>query len=98
MLGTMNFLTRHALNFLISLTIFTITTLTFDLGVVLVPIMTILTYYVSNKTIKTIQKSKKRKLLDLTRSEYKHIEEQIKQAKSNINLLTQQYVKVRSIK
>lgn len=98
MLGTMNFLSRHALNFLFSLTIFIFTTFTFDLGVVLVPILTILTYYVSNKSIKMIQKSKKRKLLDLTRSEYKHIEEQIKQARSNINSLTQQYVKVRSIK
>ena len=45
-----------------------------------------------------IQKSKKRKILELSRSEYKHIEEQIKQARTNINSLTQQYVKVRSIK
>ncbi|CAM5179684.1 5-bromo-4-chloroindolyl phosphate hydrolysis protein OS=Ureibacillus acetophenoni OX=614649 GN=SAMN05877842_103193 PE=4 SV=1 [Ureibacillus acetophenoni] len=97
MLGAMNFVTRHAFSFLISLTVFTLTVLNFDLGPVLVPIITILTYYVSNKAIKFIQKSKKSKELGLTRSELNHIEKQLKLARSHIFSLTQQYIKVRSI-
>ncbi|HWL24056.1 MAG TPA: 5-bromo-4-chloroindolyl phosphate hydrolysis family protein [Ureibacillus sp.] len=97
MLGAMNFITRHALNFLISLTVFILTVVNFDLGFFLVPLITILTYYVSNKSIKFIQKSKKSKELGLTRSELSHIEKQLKLARSHILSLTQQYIKVRSI-
>ncbi len=97
MLGAMNFITRHAFNFLISLTVFTLTVVNFDLGVIIVPIITILTYYVSNKSIKIIQKSKKSKELGLTRSELNHIEKQLKLARTHIFSLTQQYIKVRSI-
>ena len=97
MLGAMNFITRHAFNFLISLTVFIITVLNFDLGIFIVPIITILTYYVSNKSITFLQKSKKSKQLGLTRSELNHIEKQVKLARSQIFSLTQQYIKVRSI-
>lgn len=97
MLGAMNFITRHAFSFLISLTVFTLTVLNFDLGIFLVPIITIMTYYVSNKAIKFIQKSKKSKELGLTRSELNHIEKQLKLARGHIFSLTQQYIKVRSI-
>ncbi|KGR78873.1 5-bromo-4-chloroindolyl phosphate hydrolysis family protein [Ureibacillus manganicus] len=97
MLGAMNFITRHAFNFLISLTVFVLTVLNFDLGIFIVPMITILTYYVSNKSIKFIQKSKKSKELGLTRSELSHIEKQLKLARGNIFSLTQQYIKVRSI-
>ncbi len=97
MLGAMNFITRHAFNFLISLTVFILTVLNFDLGIIIVPIITILTYYVSNKAITFIQKSKKSKELGLTRSELNHIEKQLKLARGHIFSLTQQYIKVRSI-
>ncbi|SOC37411.1 5-bromo-4-chloroindolyl phosphate hydrolysis family protein [Ureibacillus acetophenoni] len=97
MLGAMNFITRHALSFVISLTVFILTVVNFDLGIVIVPIITILTYYVSSKAIKLIQKSKKSKEIGLTRSEYSHIEEQLKLARGHILSLTQQYIKVRSI-
>lgn len=97
MLGAMNFITRHAFNFLISLTVFVLTVLNFDLGIFIVPMITILTYYVSNKSIKFMQKSKKSKELGLTRSELSHIEKQLKLARGHIFSLTQQYIKVRSI-
>src|SRR5690606_5162187 len=64
----------------------------------IIPIGTILTYIVSNMVVKRIQKYRKRKELDLTRSEYDHIEAQLKLAKNHINSLTQQYVRVRSIR
>ncbi|KGR88740.1 5-bromo-4-chloroindolyl phosphate hydrolase [Ureibacillus massiliensis 4400831 = CIP 108448 = CCUG 49529] len=97
MLGVMNFVTRHAFNFLISLTVFILLVVNFDLGIFLVPIITIISYFVSNSIIKFIQKSKKSKELGLSRSELKHIETQLKQAKSHIFSLTQQYIRVRSI-
>nr|WP_106778906.1 5-bromo-4-chloroindolyl phosphate hydrolysis family protein [Lysinibacillus timonensis] len=97
MLGAMNFITRHAFNFLFSFTVFILTVINFDLGIIIVPLISILTYFVSNKVIKFIQKTKKSKQLGLTRSELNHIESQLKQARSHIFSLTQQYVKVRSI-
>jgi 5-bromo-4-chloroindolyl phosphate hydrolysis protein len=98
MLGAANFFTRHALNFFFSFTAFILTVVNFDLGVLFVPIITIVTYLVSNKWIKAIQKSKKSKELGLSRSEYKHIESQIKLAKNHINSLSQQYIRVRSVR
>lgn len=97
MLGAMNFITRHALNFLFSFTVFVVTIINFELGIIFVPIITLATYFISNKTIKAVQKMKKSKELGLTRSEYKHIEAQLKIAKGHVNSLTQQYVRVRSI-
>ena len=97
MLGAMSFITRHAFNFIISLTVFVLTVVNFDLGIFIVPMISILTYYISNKSIKFIQKTKKSKELGLTRSELSHIEKQLKIARSHIFSLTQQYIKVRSI-
>ncbi len=97
MLGAMNFITRHALNFLFSFTVFVITVIHLELGIFFVPIITIATYFISNKVIKAIQKMRRSKELGLSRSEYKHIEAQLKIAKRHINSLTQQYVRVRSI-
>lgn len=98
MLGVTHFITRHALNLLFSIAVFLLTVINLDLGVIVMPIITLLTYITSNKTIKFIQKSKKSKELGLSRSEYQHIESQIMTAKSNINSLTQQYVRIRSVR
>lgn len=100
MLGAKNFITRHALNLLFGFTAFFITNLLFnesELGIFFVPILSIATYFISNKVINIIQISKRSKELGLSRSEYKHIEAQLKLAKGHINSLTQQYVRVRSI-
>lgn len=98
MLNISNFLTRNLLNILFSSTIFILTVINFDLGVVIVPLITIFTYVISNFTIKYLQKRKKSKELGLTFSEYKMIENQIDIAKKNINSLAHQFLRVRSIR
>ncbi|MEO4054882.1 5-bromo-4-chloroindolyl phosphate hydrolysis family protein [Solibacillus sp. CAU 1738] len=98
MLGTINFISRHAFNFAISFAVLVITVINFDLGIVFVPLLAIGSYYISNKGILMFQRIKKSKELGFTRSEYKHIERQLKMAKDNMNQLTQQYVRVRSIR
>lgn len=97
MLGAANFMTRHAFNFLISLTVLFVVGLNFDPEFLFVPIL-IASYLISNFGIKAFQKKKKTKELGLTRSEYKHIESQIKLAKNHINSLSQQFIRVRSIR
>ncbi|TSI02624.1 5-bromo-4-chloroindolyl phosphate hydrolysis family protein [Lysinibacillus sp. BW-2-10] len=98
MLGAMNFITRHALNFLISSSIFVVSIVNLDLGIFFVPVLTIASYYLSNKGIKAFQKSRKSKELGMSRSEYKQIEAQLKTAKGHLNALTQQFVRVRSLR
>jgi len=98
MLGLTNFLVRHLLNFLF--TIISVVLLDyFDIvdGWFSI-IAAILIYIISNVSIKAVQKYKKSKAFGLTRSEYNLIESQIKQAKNHINSLTQQYIRVRSIR
>lgn len=101
MLGISSFIVRHLLNFLFSFIVFIILILNhqaiiFDF--IVMPISAILTYIISDIVIKRFQKFRKTKELGLSRSEYHHIETQIKQAKSHINSLTQQYIRVRSIR
>lgn len=98
MLGVSNFVTRHALNWLISLTISIFTILNFDLGVIIVPLIFIGSYFISNKVISSVQKMQRRKQLGISRSEFNHIENQLKIAKEQINKLNQQYIRVRSFK
>ena len=98
MLGALNYITRHAFNFLTSLTVFILLVINFNLGILIVPVLTIGSYVVSNKLIFSIQKSKRCKELGMSKSEYNHIESQIKIAKRHINSLTQQYIQVRSIR
>lgn len=101
MLGVSNFIIRHLLNLLFTM-IALVGFINFrefiPIPILIVPIATVLTYIVSNVIVKRVQKYRKRKELDLTRSEYNHIETQLKQAKGHINALTQQYVRVRSIR
>lgn len=98
MLGAANFFIRHTLNFLFSFTVFILSFLHLDLRFIFVPLLSIAAYFISNKTIKAVQKWKRSKEIGLSRSEYKHIEYQIKQAKGHINSLSQQYIRVRSIR
>lgn len=98
MLGAANFFIRHALNFLIGFTVFILSIFSFDINLIFVPILSLTAYLISNKVIKVIQKSRRSKELGLSRSEFKHIEAQIKQAKGHINSLSQQYIRVRSVR
>ena len=95
MLGAMNSITRHAINFLIGFTTFTVSVVNLDM--VLAGFALFFgSYYVSDKVIHNIQKAKRSKELGITKAEYNHIEAQLKQAQSQINLLSQH--RVRSIK
>lgn len=98
MLSTMNFINRHGLSLIISFAVFIIAVINFELGIFIVPLLTIASYYASNKGILAFQKAKRSKTLGLTRSEYKHIEQHIKLAKNDLALLMQQYVRVRSVR
>lgn len=95
MLGAMNSITRHAINFLVGFTTFTISVVNLDM--VLAGFALFFgSYYVSDKVIYNIQKAKRSKELGITKADYNHIEAQLKQARNQINLLAQH--RVRSIK
>lgn len=98
MLTVTNFLTRHLFNILFSFAAFIIVVVEFDLGIVLVPLITIATYIVSNIVIKLFQKRKRSKQFGLSYTEYKMIENQLTVAKQHINTLAQQYLRVRSVR
>lgn len=95
MLGAMNFITRHAFNFLISFTVFTFTVLNLDMALVGFALF-FGSYYVSNLAIVNIQKLKRSKELGITKADYNLIEAQLKQARVRVNQLSQQ--RVRSMK
>ena len=97
MLGAMDFITRHALNLFISFTLFTISILNVDVPIVAFAIL-IGSYFISNKLLLTLQKSKRSKQLGLTKKEYKQIELQLQKAREQMKRLMQQYTRVRSIK
>ena len=96
MLGAMDFITRHALNFFISFALLTISILN-DFGVLALAVP-VISYFISNKLLLTFQTYKRSKKLGLTPKEYRQIELHLKKAREQINKLTQQYVRVRSIK
>ncbi|KGR81834.1 5-bromo-4-chloroindolyl phosphate hydrolysis family protein [Lysinibacillus odysseyi] len=95
MLGATNFITRHAFNFLISFTLFTVFALNLNMEFVGFALL-FGGYYVSNLVILNIQKSKRSKALGITKADYNLIEAQLKQARDRVNQLSQQ--RVRSIK
>ena len=99
MLNSINFLTRHLINFLAGFTAFIVTAvnLTGISSLLAIP-LTIAAYYICNKITLSIQKKKRSKLLGLSRTEYNHIEDQLNQAKAHIKTLTQQYIRVRSVR
>lgn len=105
MLGAMDFITRHALNLFISFTLYIIFIFSVDLDtisdsafVILSLAIPIGSYFIGNKLLLTLQKSKRSKQLGLTKKEYQQIELQLKKAREQMNKLTQQYTRVRSVK
>ena len=98
MLTGSQFFTRHLINSFISLSTFILLVVNLDLGIILVPIISIACYIISNKIIKTFQIRSRSKELGLTISEMQLIDQQLKQAKQLILQLNKMPVKVRSIK
>lgn len=99
MLTSFNFITRHLINFVIGSTalIVSATYLPGTVTLLTIPI-SVGAYYISNKATLTIQKIKRSKELDLSRTEYNHIDAQLKSARAAIQSLNQQYIRVRSVK
>lgn len=99
MLNSINLISRHLINSFVGFATFIIVVLNFEgLAKLLAFPGSIALYYMSNKIALTIQKRKRSKELHLNRSEYNHIEEQLKNAKQQIQTLTQQYIHVRSVR
>ena len=99
MLGPINFLTRHLINFLVFVTALTLTFLNFTGIVTMLALpLGIAAYFISNKVTLAIQKTTQSKKIGITKSEYHFIEAQLKQARAHIQTLNQQYVRVRSVR
>lgn len=99
MLGPINFLTRHLINFLVFMTALTVTFLNFTGIVTMLALpLGVAAYFISNKVTLAIQKSTQSKKIGISKSEYTFIEAQLKQARAHIQTLNQQYVRVRSVR
>lgn len=99
MLGPINFLTRHLINVLVFSTAVTLTFVNFTgITTMLALPLGAAAYFISNKVTYAIQKTAQSKKIGLSKSEYNLIEAQLKQARSHIQALNQQYVRVRSVR
>lgn len=99
MLNAFHFTTRHVFNAFFAFALFIIAIVQFNTIFTLLSVpLAIATYIVSNKLILLYQKSKQSKLHGLTRSEFDHIEAQLKIARTQVTNLIQQYVRIRSVK
>ncbi|MBD8032776.1 MULTISPECIES: 5-bromo-4-chloroindolyl phosphate hydrolysis family protein [Solibacillus] len=99
MLGPINFLTRHLINFLVFSTALTLTFVNLSgIATMLALPLGVGAYFISNKVTLAIQKTTQSKRLGLSKSEYNLIEAQIKQARAHIQALNQQYIRVRSVR
>lgn len=99
MLNALHFTTRHLFNSFFAIATFVIANLQFDFTWMLLSLpLAGLAYFISNKFILLYQKSRQSKAYGLTRSEFNHIESQLKLARTQLATLTHQYIRVRSIK
>lgn len=99
MLGPINFLTRHLINFLVFMTALTLTFVNLSGIVTMLALpLGVVAYLISNKVTLAIQKTTQSKKLGLSKSEFNLIEAQVKQARAQIQTLNQQYIRVRSVR
>ncbi|MEB2279387.1 5-bromo-4-chloroindolyl phosphate hydrolysis family protein [Lysinibacillus xylanilyticus] len=97
MLSVGQFFSRHTASFLISLTTVSITTIAASPGYFLGGILFAGTYASSTALLKYRQKKKFMQIAGITKEEYKHIESQLTAANKNIQTLSQNYLRVRSV-
>lgn len=98
MLNALHFTTRHMFNTFFGFATFILAIVQFNLFTLLSLPLAALVYFISNKLILLYQKSRQSKQYKLTRSEFNHIEAQLKLARTQLATLTQQYIRVRSLK
>ncbi|ATP40222.1 5-bromo-4-chloroindolyl phosphate hydrolase [Solibacillus sp. R5-41] len=99
MLGPINYLTRHFINVLAGSTAFIVSVVNISgIAMILSLPLAMGAYYLSNKITFAVQNANQRKKIGLSKSEYQLIDAQLKQAKAHTQSLTQQIVRVRSIR
>lgn len=100
MLGFGHFLTRHLINLVLSFVVILIGANAFDQTTLMafgVLGATILTYGVSNKITKHLQKKKLAATYNLTLAEFDLVTKQLDLAQKHVYKLNQQYIRVRSV-
>lgn len=91
------FIFRNFLNFIVITTAFFVCYWSFDINFWISSLIGVISYFLSNTIIKTIQRFRYLKRVGLNRSEYKHIQIQLDDAHSELRNLNRYYTKVRSI-
>ncbi|MEY9973681.1 5-bromo-4-chloroindolyl phosphate hydrolysis protein [Lysinibacillus sp. RC46] len=97
MLSVGQFFSRHTASFLISLTTVSITAIAASPGYFLGGLLFAGTYASSTALLKYRQKKKFMQIAGITKEEYKHIDTQLTAANKNIQTLSQNYLRVRSV-
>lgn len=92
-----NFIKRQTVSLPLMTVMFPVLYLGAEIGIIASGAVAAGTYIASNSTVKQIQFSSDSKKLGMTRSEYKNIRSQVKEAKNKIKQLQSNYYKVRSI-
>ncbi|MGI2326961.1 5-bromo-4-chloroindolyl phosphate hydrolysis family protein [Planococcus sp. YIM B11945] len=91
------FVMRQTISLPLMTAVFPVLYLGAEIGIIASGAVAAGTYLASNSTIKRVQFSSDSKRNGMTRSEYKHIQLQVKEAKSKIKQLQGQYYRVRSL-
>lgn len=97
MLSVGQFFSRHVASFFISLTTVSIATIAANPGFFLGGLLFGGSYATSTALLKYRQKRKVMQLAGITKEEYKHIETQLSTANKQIQTLSQNYLRVRSV-
>jgi hypothetical protein len=92
-----NFIKRQTISLPLMTVMFPVLYMGAEIGLIASGAVAAGTYIASNTTVKQIQFSSDSKKLGMTRSEYKHIRHQVKEAKNKIKQLQGNYYRVRSI-
>lgn len=92
-----NFIKRQTISLPLMTVMFPVLYMGAEIGLLASGAVAAGTYIASNTTVKQLQFSSDSKKLGMTRSEYKHIRSQVKEAKNKIKQLQGNYYRVRSI-
>lgn len=98
MLTASQFFTRNLFNCFFSISAFILLVVNLNLGVILVPLLTVATFVASDFIIKKIQTKSRSKQLGLTVSEMKLIDQQLKSARQHIQTISKLPFKINSVK
>lgn len=97
MLHAGHFVMRHTSSFILSFVTLTASILFFDPNAFITIAAMVIVYFGTASTMKFFQKRKQLQAFGLTKTEYDHIEQQLKQAQQHLNNLQKQYLRVRSV-